>query len=148
MSRIQDLKKIGDANINIIDLLSMFNLTGKSKYVETLFRIIKHTKTIIRRKDYEMELMVTYGLPKEKVQSFSDLHLLLITNIFGVLINPNEIRTFQKFCELNEKGLIGENDLSEYKSFEQINIQLTLAELKEMEKDMQCLLLIPIFLMS
>ena len=25
MSRIQDLKKIGDANINIIDLLSMFN---------------------------------------------------------------------------------------------------------------------------
>ena len=136
MSRIQDLKKIGDANINIIDLLSMFNLTGKSKYVETLFRIIKHTKTIIRRKDYEMELMVTYGLPKEKVQSFSDLHLLLITNIFGVLINPNEIRTFQKFCELNEKGLIGQNDLSEYKSFEQINIQLTLAELKEMEKDM------------
>ena len=50
MSRIQDLKKVGDNGFNIIDLLSIFNSTGKSKYIETLLRIVKNKKSNINTK--------------------------------------------------------------------------------------------------
>ena len=60
MSRIQDLKKVGDNGFNIIDLLSIFNSTGKSKYVETLLRIVKNKKSNIGRSEYMHELKTQY----------------------------------------------------------------------------------------
>jgi hypothetical protein len=62
MSRIQDLKKVGDNGFNIIDLLSIFNSTGKSKYVETLLRIVKNKKSNISRSEYMMELKHQYQM--------------------------------------------------------------------------------------
>jgi hypothetical protein len=52
-------------------------------------------------------------------------------------MNGSDATFFKKFCELNERGLIEENDLSKYNNFEQITTQLTLAELKENVKDME-----------
>jgi hypothetical protein len=52
-------------------------------------------------------------------------------------MNGSDAVFFKKFCELNERGLIEQNDLSTYNNFEQITTQLTLAELKENAKDME-----------
>lgn len=136
MSRIQDLKKVGDNGFNIIDLLSIFNSTGKSKYVETLLRIVKNKKSNISRSEYMMELKHQYQLSEEFLNGLSNLQLVLYVNILPSLMNGSDAVFFKKFCELNERGLIEQNDLSTYNSFEQITTQLTLAELKENAKDM------------
>ena len=137
MSRIQDLKKVGDNGFNIIDLLSIFNSTGKSKYIETLLRILKNKKSNINRSEYERELKHVYQLSEEFLNGLSNLQLVLYTNILPSLISGSDAVFFKKFCELNERGLIEQNDLSTYYSFEQITTQLTLAELKENAKDME-----------
>ena len=137
MSRIQDLKKVGDNGFNIIDLLSIFNSTGKSKYVETLLRIVKNKKSNISRSEYIMELKDQYQLSEEFLNGLSNLQLVLYANILPSLMNGSDVVFFKKFCELNERGLIEQNDLSTYNSFEQITTQLTLAELKENAKDME-----------
>jgi hypothetical protein len=62
---------------------------------------------------------------------------VLYANILPSLMNGSDAVFFKKFCELNERGLIEQNDLSTYNSFEQITTQLTLAELKENAKDME-----------
>ena len=136
MSRIQDLKKVGDNGFNIIDLLSIFNSTGKSKYVETLLRIVKNKKSNIGRSEYMMELKDQYQLSEEFLNGLNNLQLVLYANILPSLMNGSDAVFFKKFCELNERGLIEQNDLSTYNSFEQITTQLTLAELKENAKDM------------
>ena len=137
MSRIQDLKKVGDNGFNIIDLLSIFNSTGKSKYVETLLRIVKNKKSNIGRSEYMHELKTQYQLSEELLNGLSNLQLVLYTNLLPSLMNGSDAVFFKKFCELNERGLIEQNDLSTYNSFEQITTQLTLAELKENAKDME-----------
>jgi hypothetical protein len=137
MSRIQDLKKVGDNGFNIIDLLSIFNSTGKSKYVETLLRIVKNKKFNISRSEYMMELKDQYQLSEEFLNGLNNLQLVLYANILPSLMNGSDAVFFKKFCELNERGLIEQNDLSTYNSFEQITTQLTLAELKENAKDME-----------
>ena len=137
MSRIQDLKKVGDNGFNIIDLLSIFNSTGKSKYIETLLRIVKNKKSNINRSEYMMELKHQYQLSEDFLNGLSNLQLVLYANILPSLMNGGDATFFKKFCELNERGLIEENDLSTYNSFEQITTQLTLAELKENAKDME-----------
>lgn len=137
MSRIQDLKKVGDNGFNIIDLLSIFNSTGKSKYIETLLRIVKNKKSNINRSEYMMELKHQYQLSEDFLNGLSNLQLVLYANILPSLMNGSDATFFKKFCELNERGLIEENDLSKYNNFEQITTQLTLAELKENAKDME-----------
>ena len=72
MSRIQDLKKVGDNGFNIIDLLSIFNSTGKSKYIETLLRIVKNKKSNINRSEYMMELKHQYQLSEDFLNGLSN----------------------------------------------------------------------------
>ena len=119
MSRIQDLKKVGDNGFNIIDLLSIFNSTGKSKYIETLLRIVKNKKSNINRSEYMMELKHQYQLSEDFLNGLSNLQLVLYANILPSLISGSDATFFKKFCELNERGLIEENDLSKYNSFDE-----------------------------
>jgi hypothetical protein len=83
-----------------------------------------------------MELKDQYQLSEEFLNGLSNLQLVLYANILPSLMNGSDAVFFKKFCELNERGLIEQNDLSTYNSFEQITTQLTLAELKENAKDM------------
>jgi hypothetical protein len=118
-------------------LLSIFNSTGKSKYVETLLRIVKNKKSNIGRLEYMNELKTYYQLSEEFLNGLSNLDLVLYCNLLPTLMNGSDAVFFKKFCELNERGLIEQNDLSTYNNFEQITTQLTLAELKENAKDME-----------
>ena len=84
-----------------------------------------------------MELKHQYQLSEDFLNGLSNLQLVLYANILPSLMNGSDATFFKKFCELNERGLIEENDLSKYNNFEQITTQLTLAELKENAKDME-----------
>jgi hypothetical protein len=46
MSKIKELKSNTDTTLNLIDVLELFSPGKKSKYTETLLRLMKNTKTL------------------------------------------------------------------------------------------------------
>jgi hypothetical protein len=52
-------------------------------------------------------------------------------------IGYNKLKLINKFIELNEKNLIKNNDLTTYKSFDEIELQISLSELKTIDKEFE-----------
>jgi hypothetical protein len=48
-----------------------------------------------------------------------------------------DLQKYRKFCEYNERNLIEENDLTKYKSFEQMIAAMGVAEMKSEEKELE-----------
>lgn len=138
MSKIKDLKSNPENQINIIDMISLVVPEGKSKYVETLLRIMKKTLNITDYVDKIREdLSVNYGISKEVLKDISDLQLIYYYRFFDSMFNQSDLKGFKKFCDFNERGLIEENDLSKYNNFEDILKELSIAELKSDMKELE-----------
>jgi hypothetical protein len=61
-------------------------------------------------------------------------HLMYFINSY---IGYNKLKLINKFIELNEKNLIKNNDLTTYKSFDEIELQISLSELKTIDKEFE-----------
>lgn len=132
MSKIKDLKKREDFNLNFIDAIELFSPDKKSKYTDVLLRMMLNTKNLdlmveeVKRqvhKDFEF-------IKKEDLDKFSDMSILMIYNFYQAFFNFDDLKNFRRFCEYNEKNLIEQNDLSKYRNFDQILNQLSIAEMK------------------
>lgn len=136
MSRIKQLKSESINNINIIELLSVF--CEKSKYIETLLRIIKNEKKFKTNvKEIKSFLINDLQIDNDKLNNISDEHLLFFNTFFEFMAGIDEIKNYKKFIEYNERGLIENNDLSTYKSFNQILNNISIAEIKDYEKELK-----------
>lgn len=139
MSKIKDLKLNPDNNLNIISILELFSPDGKSKYTDTLLRLMKSTPNI---KDHikEIKQYITSNfnfISGDSLSEFSDIQLLLVYRFLDSFFNVQDLQTYRKFCEYNERGLIIQNDLTKYKSFEEIMSSVSLAEMKVDMKEME-----------
>jgi hypothetical protein len=143
MSRIKELK-----SENIIDLVGLFSYfvpEKKSKYVELLIRLLKKTKNIDQHKKEVVERLVNeFNIDKKEIEKEQTLHLVLFYNIVEAMFNFQDLKSFQRFCEYNERSLIKQNDLSRYNDFEEIMSELSVADLivdqKKLEKQTICLM--------
>ena len=142
MSRTKELKINPEFNLNMFELFSLFCPGKKTKYTETLLRIMKKTPNISEHcneiKDF---LQSEYGISKSDLDNFSELQLVLFYRIVDNMFNSSDLKTFQKFCEYNERGLIKQNDVSTYQSFDEINNSVSIADIvaqgKELEKQVK-----------
>ena len=138
MSRIEQLKNQNpNLTIDVVDIIN--NLFDKVKYTELSVNLIKN-----KRKNYSRdtdnlinEMVVEYGQDGEvlKTKSYEE-----VSNIFKVLADyygHHDFQTMRKFISFNERNLIQENDLSKFKSFEDLELQVSLAELKMIDKDLE-----------
>lgn len=138
MSRIENLKKQNpDFTIEIIDILN--SLFDKVKYTELSVNLIKN-----RRKkhpniteDLINDLVTYFGQDRENLSKKTYEELVNITRVFYEYFGNDNFNTIKKFVEYNEKGLIKENDLSKFKSFEDLELQVSLAALKLIDKDLE-----------
>jgi hypothetical protein len=138
MSRIEELKKQNPKyTIDVIDIIN--SLVPKTKYTELSLNLIKDKRKSYSRSsaDLLMEMVNEYDQDIEflKTKSYDEL-----TNIFRVLSDYygyQDFKIFKKFIELNEKNLIKENDLSKFKSFEDLKLQISLAEIKMIDKGLE-----------
>lgn len=138
MSRIEQLKKQNpNYTIEIIDIIN--NLFGKVKYTELSINLIKNKRTFQNRSsdDIIFELVENYGQDREKMKSKSFEELLNIFRVLTDYYGYDDFRTIKKFIDFNEKNLIKENDLSKFKSFSELELQVSLAELKMIDKDLE-----------
>ena len=135
MSRIEELKKQNPKlSINLIDLIS--SILPKPKYTELMINLIKR-----KSEEYHDRREIIGALESYDVQINSDelsnLELLIFFKVFDSYIGTSDLSTMRKFIELNERNLIVNNNLSTYKSFDDLRLQISVSELKLIDKDIE-----------
>ena len=139
MSRINELKKQNPfLTIDGIEIINGF--VGKSKYTEMLVNLIKNDRmkehdNNNRRNDYVYELR-EFGYDEEVLKDMDTAELMKLTLFMGHFIGYNNYRMFKEFIDLNERNLITQNDVTKYKTFRDIELQISLSELKNMDKEL------------
>ncbi len=139
MSKIKELKNNPENCISLVDFLELFSPEKKSKYTDTVLRIMKETKNL---KDYvnESKLILTREfsfITMDDLDKFTDVQILLIGRFIDSFFNYSDLRQWRQFCEYNERGLISQNDLTKYKNFDDITNQLSIAEMKIENKSLE-----------
>jgi hypothetical protein len=139
MSRIQELKNNTNHNLNLASILELFAPDGKSKYIEFTLRLMKNTANFKEHvKEVKEVLHKEFPfLEKNTLDSFSDFQLIFTYNFIHTFYNFEDIRSLRKFFEYNERGLVEQNDLSKYKTFDEMMASLNVADLKAEEKELE-----------
>jgi hypothetical protein len=138
MSRIDELKKQNPQYV--VDTIGIINsLFEKTKYTELSLNLIKNSNRINdeHARGIINEMVNEYGFEREmfegKTNEEVDTLFKVVHNYFGY----NNFSTIKKFIKYNERNLISQNDLSKFKTFEDLQNQISLAELKMLDKDME-----------
>jgi hypothetical protein len=138
MSRAKELRTNQDNTVNFYELFEKFVPEKKSKYVETLLRLMKKTKNIDEHiEEIKQKLFVEFNIPKEEWEGFGKLQIVFFYRLIDNMFNFSDLQSFQKFCAYNERNLIKQNDLSTYNSFEDVTNALSIAEIIAETKDLE-----------
>jgi hypothetical protein len=139
MSRIKELKTDSSNNFNIVDVIEVFTPTGKSKYIDMLLRIMTNTPNLKEHGDEIVDYITKQYdfVDKEDLKKFNPIQLLLMYKFVDTYFNSEDLQNYRKFCEYNERNLIEQNDLSTYKSFEDIMNQVSIADIKVEMKELE-----------
>jgi len=140
MSKLSTLKEQNpNFNIGLIDAFSI--LFEKPKYVELAFNLHKHNFNKQMKSDWYSNRryandLISNGFKKEYIDKISDTTLVAIHNLLDD-VSDTVLENVNKFIELNERGLIENKDVTSYKSLEELQGALSVAELKLMSKDLE-----------
>ena len=138
MSRIKELKQNPDNNINMVDVFQIFCPEGKSKYIEFLIRLSKNTKHLdMYVNEVRENLKREFGITDDHFKGMTPFQIFSSYRFLEQSFNFSDLKTFQKFCDYNERGLIRDNDLSNFKTFDDVMTATSLAEIKAFEKDLE-----------
>jgi hypothetical protein len=139
MSKIKELKTNSDNNLNFVEVLELFSPNKKSKYTDMLLRLMNRTKNLNSHvKETKDEILRIFDFIKpEDIENFSPLQTLMMYKFLDGFFNHDDLTNFRKFAEYNERGLVSQNDLTKYTSFEDVIQQLSLAELKVESKGLE-----------
>jgi hypothetical protein len=121
----------------VVDIIGQ--LFDKSKYTEMAVNLIKN-KTSNQNSHVEEivnELTREYGFKKEDLKLKSNQEIINIFKVISDYFGYNNFNVIKKFIELNERKLIVNNDLTSYKTFDELELQMSLASLKLIDKEMQ-----------
>ena len=113
---------------------------GKSKYTEMMIAFINNSKLNelkMYRKESENELKDMGVNDDNFIKSLDIFELNHLMYFINTYIGYNKLKLINKFIELNEKNLIKNNDLTTYKSFDEIELQISLSELKTIDKEFE-----------
>jgi hypothetical protein len=140
MGKIEELKKQNpNFNINIIDIIN--DIYGKSKYTEMVVNLIKNKYNKRNNdnnySDIYRELVREFKLNPDKLITKNYFDLVNMIRVLSEYIGYNESKTIEKFIELNEKNLIEQNDLTSYKKIEELELQISLSDLKVVDKELE-----------
>lgn len=139
MSKIKDLKTNPQNSFNIVEAIELFTPKDKSKYVDMLLRIMNGTPNLKEHGDEIISHMTnTFDfIDKNDLKKFNPIQLLLMYKFTETYFHTEDLLNFKKFCDYNERNLIDQNDLSTYKSFEDIMTQVNVAEIKVEMKELE-----------
>jgi hypothetical protein len=146
MSKFDELKKQHkDLALNDLDLMKMAVPDQASKYVEVLAKLAKskykeiagsHGGEDILRKAC-LSTLADWGIDYNYLETLETPVLWAMWNRMETLLGSSSFRLFLKFANLNERKLIDNNDVTSYKSFDEIEQAVSLAEMKLIDKELE-----------
>jgi hypothetical protein len=139
MSKIDELKKQHPYyDKSFIDVLS--HVFEKPKYVEMAIKLFKNKTTDITPewiKTVKHDLVDAYCIPQEKIDNLHQNDLEIMFCFYNVLVGSKHAELLTNFVDYNERKLINQSDVTTYKSFDEMESQVSLAELKLVSKELQ-----------
>lgn len=138
MSRINELRKQHpNYALDIMEILRLSIPDQSTKYLELLIKLAKDEKTESDDdfRGYKLNILKNeYNIDENIVEHLSTSVLAIMEDSLERLISPPNHKTFRKFYELNERGLIENNDVTAYSTMDQIEHAVSMAELKSLDK--------------
>jgi hypothetical protein len=139
MSRIEELKKQNPQfSLNYVDIIN--ELFDKPIYTEMVINLLKNQFNAdkkIRGMAIGRELVNEFKIDNKIVEDKSLFQLLILNRLLNDTIGFSEFRTITKFIELHKRNLLGNNDLTSYKTYSDLELQISLSELKLIDKEME-----------
>jgi len=127
------IKKLKQENKNLsltlIDMLGKFDISKTKKYTQFLVNELKKTNFDSINISFSNTDLVDQLFKEGNLED--EITKTIICNIFG---HPN-LNSFIEFCNLMEKGLVEEKDISTYDSWDKIMFELYKAKNKETFKN-------------
>jgi hypothetical protein len=137
MSLIKELKSNPENQVNLVDVIQLLCPVEKTKYVDLLLRLVKKTNNIENYShDVKQYFRQIYGVDEKKFIGFTPFQMFIIQRIVSASFNEEDLKSFFKFIEYNERGLIDDNDITRITNFDNILHLTSLAEIKSIEKDL------------
>jgi hypothetical protein len=139
MSKINELKK-QNPQFNIDNIEIIHNLFGnKGKYTELSINLIKDK--IVSETNFtenvRTELINDYEIDEEFLKDKSNYEIRSIFKLITEFYGYSNFIIINKFIRLNERNLIEQNDITKFKNFTELELQISLAELKLLDKDLE-----------
>lgn len=135
MSRIKELKNKDWNKINIVDLYQKIIASDKTKYVELLEKVMDNYldnhypfNEVIRE--------IKRHVPDFEAEGLTYFEIILLHSVI-VVGGGEKMVNFNKFIEYNERNLIEKNDVTTYKTFEEIENQVNITDIKLITKDLE-----------
>jgi hypothetical protein len=143
MSKITELKnQHPELNITVMDLFTKMDNTNTNKYLPLLCKLFGNkydfdkrfgTETFKSELIHVKERMDYLGFNYENIPN----NELFIYHHFFDNFDTDDVRDFLSFRNFNEKGLISNKDVTSYKSIDELRSSVSLATLKQTEKEMK-----------
>jgi hypothetical protein len=140
MSKINELKKQNpELTINLIDVAQI--LFKKTKYVELFLNIFKNQINFTENDESKTEikklLKSEFKIDDTTINQLSYLQLIGFWRLCNETITRDTFDTIDKFINYNERNLILNNDITKYKSLEEIQLQISLSDIKIFDKTLE-----------
>jgi hypothetical protein len=134
MANLKNLKELPSNNINVVSLLENIIPNDKPKYKELLFKLVaSHVKD---NDKHILEEFTEYFSDIIDLPKLSPMERRFLLNLI-LSFDADRLRQFKSFIDYDEKSLIERNDLSSYKNFNEVEVELTKTELKLISKEME-----------
>jgi hypothetical protein len=139
MSRIKDLKdKYPALGMSVLDVLSMMDPTKTNRYLPVIASIFN--QEVMKRVngsdiEYFKGKLDEMGFSEGVSKGMSDSELRTLYHMSD-LISQDAIKIVNEFMNLNERGLIEDNDILKYKNITDLSQAISIAQMKSVDKEM------------
>lgn len=140
MTKIKDLKNNPDNNINMVEILQDLFPDAKSKYIELFLKLSKNliSEGHLYNDLTNSKVKVSEDQPKSiDFSKYSPIEVVATFYLFYEQVGRENISTFTKFMEFNEKGQIKNNDVTSLEKFDDLLNEVSIVEVRNISKDMK-----------
>lgn len=139
MSRIDELKKqYPELNISLIDLIKTFDKTNSYKYTSLICKIV--STNYLHHYDEKNDSIRIKQILKEKgfvVDEKKSFKEYVFFNLLTDYLDRETMNLLAEFMDYMEGNKIQNKDLTKYNTVNNIREAISLAQLKEFEKDLE-----------
>jgi hypothetical protein len=144
MSRLNELKKqYPELNLTFFDLMVRFDTSKTYKYIPLLCKIFSqkfNVKKIYFNEEYPkviLEIQSTLINRGISTDGLNDSQLYFMSTFLSEHFNPETFSTLKLFMEYMDKGFVNNNDVTSYKTIDDVRGAVTLASIKEISKELE-----------